>query len=124
MGEKLVCLGRKVSQLIERDAVKIYVETLQTNIIGETMERTDSPFESDSPQNLLWEQQNLQNSMSSKKRWHPLIILWCLSIYLKSPGTCKNIRKSPFLFLPCKNTLLKYINFTEPGCVFLDSIKG
>ena len=77
-------------------------------------------------QHLLWEQQKLQNSMSSKNstRWHPLIIRWCLSIYLKSPGTYKNIRKSPFLFLPCKNTLLKYINFTEPGCGFNLDIMG
>ena len=50
--------------------------------------------------------------------WHPLIIRWCLSIYLKSPGTYKHIRNSPFLNLPCKNTLLKYINFTDPGCGF------
>lgn len=51
-------------------------------------------------------------------KWHPLIIRWCISIYLKSPGAYKHIRSSPFINLPCKNTLLKYINFSDPGCGF------
>ena len=54
----------------------------------------------------------------SAMQWHPLIIRWCLSIYLKSPSTYKHIHTSPFLFLPCKNTLLKCNNFTDPGCGF------
>ena len=78
------------------------------------------PFETDSPQVLLWEQQKIQANTTDKRAmvWHPLIIRWCLSIYLKSPGTYKHIRNSPFMSLPCKNTLLKYINFTDPGCGF------
>ena len=50
--------------------------------------------------------------------WHPLIIRWCLSIYLKSPSTYKHLRTSPFLFLPPKNILLNDINFTDPKCGF------
>ena len=78
------------------------------------------PFAKDSPQFLLWEQQKLQSSLKNSKAmsWHPLIIRWCLSIYLKSPSTYKHLRASPFLLLPCKNTLLNYINFTDPGCGF------
>ena len=41
-----------------------------------------------------------------------------MSIYLKSPSTYNYLRTSPFRFLPCKNTLLNYINFTDPGCGF------
>ena len=90
MGEKLIRLNKKVSQFIKRDAVEIDSET--SKIVEETMEKVDSPFEADSAQHLLWEQQRLQNSLSNKKgmRWHPLIIRWCLSIYLKSPGTYKS----------------------------------
>ena len=51
-------------------------------------------------------------------RRHPVIIRWCLSIYLKSPGAYKHIKSMFFLNLPCKNTLLKYINFTNPQCGF------
>ena len=41
-----------------------------------------------------------------------------MSIYLKSPSAYKHLRTSTFLFLRCKNTLLNYINFTDPGCGF------
>ncbi|XP_065647648.1 uncharacterized protein LOC136077071 [Hydra vulgaris] len=51
-------------------------------------------------------------------RWHPLIIRWCISLYLKSPNAYRHICSTPFLNLPCKNTVQKYINFTDPGCGF------
>ena len=47
MGEKLVRLSKKVSQFIERDAVKIDNET--SDIIGETLDNIDSPFGPDTP---------------------------------------------------------------------------
>ena len=70
------------------------------------------------------EHQNLKATKKDSRAmvWHPLIIRWCLSIYLKSPGTYKHIRNSPFMFLPSKNTLLKYINFTDPVCGFNEDI--
>ena len=42
----------------------------------------------DSPQALLWEEQKRYNSVKRKNsmKWHPVMIRWCLSIYLKSPG--------------------------------------
>ena len=90
------------------------------NIVKEALEKKMCPFAKDSPQFLLWEQQKLLSSSKNSKAmsWHPLIIRWCLSIYLKSPSTYKHLRTSHFLFLPCKNTLLNYINFTNPGCGF------
>ena len=51
-------------------------------------------------------------------KWHPLIIRWCISLYLKSPSAYGHICSTPFLNLPCKNTVQKYINFTYPGCGF------
>ena len=50
-----------------------------------------SPFEEDTPQGLLWEEQKKMASLKCAKsmRWHPLMIRWCLSIYLKSPGWYK-----------------------------------
>ena len=50
--------------------------------------------------------------------WYALIIRWCLTIYLKLPSAFKHQRTLPFLFVPCKNSLLNYINFTDPGCGF------
>ena len=65
MGEMLVRLNKKVSQYIERDAVEIDKET--SNIVGETIENVDSPFDHDSPQHLLWEQQKLKNSFGQRR---------------------------------------------------------
>ena len=78
------------------------------------------PFAKDSPQFILWEQQKLRSSLKNSKAmlWHPLIIRWNLNVYLKSPSTYKHVRTSPFLFLPCKNILLNYINFADPECGF------
>lgn len=86
----------------------------------ETFELHDNnPFAEDTPQRLLWEQQKKQALLKDKRgmRWHPLIIRWCISLYLKSPGTYNGVLKQ-FLNLPSKNTLLKYINFTNSGCGF------
>lgn len=77
-----------------------------------------------SPQYLLWEQQKFQSKMQDKRgmAWHLIIIRWCLSIYFKSPGAYKHIKSMGFLNLPCKNTLLKYINFTNLQCGFIKYI--
>ena len=117
---KCVRLQEKVKKLIKLDGVAVDIET--NDVLVETMTREviTNPFDIESPQYLLWEQQKLQATKKDSRAmvWHPLIIRWCLSIYLKSPGTYKHIRNSPFMFLPSKNTLLKYVNFTDPGCGF------
>ena len=68
------------------------------------MEKTD--FSHDSPQYLLWEQQQKQASYSDSKsmKWHPVMIRWCISIYLKSPSAYEQLRNSGFLKLPNKKT--------------------
>ena len=80
------------------------------------MEKIDFPHYS--PQYLLWKQQQKQNSYSDSKsmKWHPAMIRWCISIYLKSPGTYEQLGNFGFLKLPYKKILSKYANFTEPKC--------
>ena len=42
-------------------------------------------------------------------RWHPLMIRWCVSIYLKSPSTYRQLRDTGWLhILPDRKTLNKY----------------
>ena len=121
---KNISFMEKVRKLVKGEGMKLDEET--DNILRETINEKASscPFSPESPQFLLWEQQKLQCSLKDNRamRWHPLIIRWCLSIYLKSPSTYKHIRSSPFMFLPCKDTLLKYVNFTDPGCGFNEDI--
>ena len=75
-------------------------------------------FKSDSPQYLLLQQQKKQLTFRNSKsmKWHPVMLRWCISIFLKSPGPYEHLRNSKFLVLPHKNTLKKYTNFTEPLC--------
>ena len=58
------------------------------NLMAAIMKKENHSFEENSAMALLWEQQ--KNASSYKKatsmKWHPVIIRWCLSIYLKSPG--------------------------------------
>ena len=45
-----------------------------------------------------------------------VMLRWCISIFLNSPGAHEHLRNSGFLVLPYKNTLKKYTNFVEPLC--------
>ena len=75
-------------------------------------------FEQGSPKWFLWNQQLEQASKKDRRsmRWHPLIIRWCLSIYLVSPAMYRQMasKGNKFIILPHVNTLKKYINYTQP----------
>lgn len=117
-------MHEKIMQSINEEGMTLDGE--EYCVVKETFELHDSnPFPEDTPQRLLWEQQKKQASLKDKRgmRWHPLIIRWCISLYLKSPGTYNGVLKQ-FLNLPSKNTLLKYINFTNPGCGFNPDVIG
>ena len=73
--------------MISREGVAIEKEKIQ-DILGKVLEKEPVGFDENAPKFLLWEQQrkiNLLKSISAMK-WHPVIIRWCLSIYLKSSG--------------------------------------
>ena len=56
-------------------------------------------------------------------KWHPVMIRWCISIYLKSSGAYEQLENSGFLKLPHKNTLSKYADYTEPKWINFDVVK-
>ena len=117
--QKTLRLQERIRQDIKRKGVHVQGQTsdLLSHIVKA---EPNNPFEEDSPQHLLWEEQKKQAQLKDPRqmRWHPLMIRWCLSIYLKSPGTYQHIRSTPFMQLPCVKTLNSYINFTDPGCGF------
>lgn len=78
------------------------------------------PFPEDTPQSLLWNQQLEYASVKDKRmiRWHPVMIRWCISIFIKSPSAYDHLRDSGFLFLPSRRTLNKYISFTDAKAGF------
>ncbi|XP_065678109.1 uncharacterized protein LOC136093118 [Hydra vulgaris] len=118
--KRIIKLQAEVKKLIKTDG--LYIDNDTHKIVKESLlsESNKNPFDNESPQFLLWEQQKLQAGLKNSKamKWHPIMIRWCSSIYLKSPSTYKHICKTQFLNLPCKNTLLQYINFTQLGCGF------
>lgn len=69
---------------------------------------------------LLFEEQLKQSKLKNSKqmRWHPIIIRWCLGIYHTSPTAYDFLKKTSFLKLPHKSTLLDYTFYTKPGAGF------
>ena len=116
--QKTLRLQERIRQEIKNKGVQL--ERKESDFFTEIVASEVSPFEIGSPQHLLWEEQKKQASLKDARsmRWHPLMIRWCLAIYLKSPGTYKFMRSTPFIQLPTIKTLSKYINFTDPGCGF------
>ena len=64
------------------------LETDDNTLMCDIMMKEENAFEKNSAMALLWDQQKKVSRLkkSSSMKWHPVIIRWCLSIYLKSPG--------------------------------------
>ena len=63
---------------------------------------------------LLRDQATALNTEAKQMRWHPLVIRWCLRIYIKSHKLYDNLRNSGGLKLPSGRTLSDYKNFCSP----------
>ena len=75
---------------------------------------------------LFWEQQAKAHKTSDPRgyRWHPMMIKWCLNLYLSSAKGYDNVRASGVLKLPNKSTLASYIHWTPATSGFTtDSLK-
>ena len=79
-------LLKRIDKLAVSESVEINSET--SNVIISVVNKNESGFPPDSPKHLLWEQQKKLYQLKKKTsmRWHPVMIRWCLSIYLESPG--------------------------------------
>ena len=89
-------LQKKVWKVVKNESIPVQKDIhdllepyLKTKI-------SENSFEKDSPQHLLWEEQKRVASLKNKKsvRWHPLMIRWCLSIFISNHQV-----KSSIIFL-------------------------
>ena len=62
---------------------------------------------------LLSDQGKAMSSNPRQMRWHPLVIKWCLRIYIKSHRLYEDLRNSGGLKLPSGRTLSDYKNFNS-----------
>ena len=63
---------------------------------------------------LLTDQAKALNTEPRQMRWHPLVIKWCLRIYIKSHGLYEDFRNFGGLKLPSGRLLSDYKNFCAP----------
>ena len=80
-------LETKIKSLIDDEGVILDTET--HDIVEEQISKSEEfKFKENSVMDLLWKQQKQAAKLTKKTsmRWHPMIIRWCLSIYLRSQG--------------------------------------
>ena len=72
-------------------------------------------FPNDSFQHLFWKEQVAAMSVAnpSQRRWHPLMIKWCLNLKMISSAAYHNLRTSGMLVLPSERTLHDYSNVVK-----------
>ena len=119
--DKLHRLQTKIEKMVTEESVDV---TPEQNSVLTKLAQDGQPdvlrcWPQNSPQRLLWEQQLKHSKVKgpSGMRWHPTMIRWCLSMFLKSPAAYKQLASSGFLHLPSQSLLKSYTNFTDnlPG---------
>ena len=73
---------------------------------------------------LFWEQQMeaLKSKDPRQRRWHPLIIKWCLNLKMMSSAAYDNLRTSGMLVLPSQRTLRDYANVVKAAESFCTEV--
>ena len=94
--------------------VGVTVDSVLHNDLKEVMEKeTDKVYAlypEESFQRLFWEQQQKVASLKDarSKKWHPLIIKWCLYLRHLSGKAYELLRKTGAVSLPSQRTLCDY----------------
>lgn len=87
--------------------------TSDLDIIMEEEEgRVKQAYPEGSFQRIFWDQQKQVNSRqhATSRRWHPLMIKWCISLRHQSSRAYEMIRQSGCIHLPSQRTLRDYTN--------------
>ena len=81
-------LEQKIDNLVRKEGFKVQDQGT-SEVINDIISK-ECPFDKTSVMALLWVQQQkaFKLNCTQSMKWHPVIIRWCLSIYLRSPGNC------------------------------------
>ena len=78
-----------------------------------------SRFPENSFERIFWDQQRQANAANKAqgRRWHPLMVKWCLYLRHVSSRAYEVLRNSGVVTLPSQRTLRDYTHFVEsvPG---------
>ena len=118
--------SRKVKQLEDRIAKLTAVNGIDVgeefdadlkSITDTESENICSAFAEGSFQYLFWKQQMEARSATGpqQRRWHPLLIKWCLNLEMISSAAYNNLRTSGMFILPSERTLRDYSNVVKSG---------
>ena len=119
---KIMNLEARINSLVKKVGVEPSEDLHES--VSETLiqnfETLKEVFPEGSSIRLLFEQQVKQGKLKSAKqmKWHPIVIRWCMGLYHTSPAAYDFIKRSSFLALPHKTTLLDYSIYTTPKSGF------
>ncbi|XP_070548954.1 uncharacterized protein [Ptychodera flava] len=116
-------LKRKVQNLQDRvrHVIEEKGETLDedlstsfSSVMNDKNNEVMSCFPADSAQRIFWQQQKQAVEVKSKtqRRWHPMMIKWCIALHAKSSSAYRFLRSTNMLILPGESTLRDYTKFS------------
>ena len=114
--KKIDYLKLKIKESHERLSIAVDDELHEGlgQIIMEHAPEIKSKYSPNSFHHLFWEQQveNMQK-IPSQRRWHPMLIRWCLHLHMLSAAAYDAVRH--VLVLPSDRTLRDYTHFIKSG---------
>lgn len=120
--KRLHRLQQKLEDILEKQGVDA-PEDLHGDLESIMQEHSPdiaSKFPANSFQRIFWDQQQQANAAKKAqgKRWHPLMIKWCLCLCHVSLRGYEVLRNSGVISLPFQRTLRDYTHFVESAAGF------
>ena len=106
--------GNKIS-VRERERVTILCASSNEGIVTEQNASIREKYPDGSFHHLFWDQQVKALATTPKqRRWHPMLIRWCLHLKMLSTSAYESLRG--ILQLPCGRTLQDYTRWVKGDC--------
>ena len=109
-------LEQKIKESVEKNNVEVDEQLSDGlyEIMKEHSNEIIQKYEKNSFHHLFWSQQ-LENATKKPKqrRWHPMLIRWCLHLKMLSTNAYDTLRR--LLVLPCGRTLRDYTHYIQAG---------
>ena len=126
--KKVTMLTKRIEALCAKESVSVDSGLHQD--LADIMEGESSSVQQALPdgsfRKLFWQQQvkALTSKDPRQRRWHPLIIKWCLNLRMMSSAAYRNLRTSGMLVLPSERSLRDYSNVIKSGDGFSIAVIG